>query len=126
MPGYMCSLLPSALLMYDFPPRRLRAILGKRLDLLDVSRFDPQLGSTLERMQGALSAHAAATAAAGGSGGELLLDGVPISDLCLTFTLPGYPDHELRPGGADIMVEGSNLQEVSGIGSKPSPQQPTR
>ena len=72
-------------------------------------------------MQGALAAHAAAAAAACGSGGELLLDGVPVSDLCLTFTLPGYPEHELRPGGADVMVEGSNLQEVGGIGSLPPP-----
>lgn len=64
-------------------------------------------------MEAALKAAAAASssgpAAGTSSGGNLLLDGVPIQDLCLTFTLPGFPDHELVPGGADLMVDGSNL-----------------
>ena len=83
-----------------------RALLGKRLDLLDIRRFDPQLGATLERMRGAF----AAAAAAGME--EVMVDGVPLSDLCLTFTLPGYPEYELRQGGADILVDSSNLQQV--------------
>ena len=72
-----------------------RALLGKRLDMLDVGRVDPQLGATLQRMKAAL---AAAATTAGGSGrratDEIMLDGVPLSDLCLTFTLPGYPGRE--------------------------------
>ncbi len=82
-----------------------RAILGKRLDLLDISRFDPQLGATLERMRSALAAHTASVR------GPLLLDGVPIEDLCLTFTLPGYPDFELLPGGAELLVDSDNLRQ---------------
>jgi len=90
-----------------------RALLGKRLALHDISRFDPQLGSTLERLTQALAASraAASTVVKGAGSPEILLDGVPLSDLCLTFTLPGYPEYELKPGGADMEVDESNLQE---------------
>ncbi|GAX77476.1 hypothetical protein CEUSTIGMA_g4920.t1 [Chlamydomonas eustigma] len=90
-----------------------RALLGKGLGLHDISRFDPQLGSTLERLTLALAASRTATSSTGkgASHPEILLDGVPLSDLCLTFTLPGYPEFELKPGGGDIEVVSSNLQE---------------
>src|SRR4051812_14171407 len=32
-----------------------------------------------------------------------------IDDLCLDFTLPGYPDIALKPGGADIPVTIHNV-----------------
>lgn len=86
-------------------------MLGKHVDLLDVSSFDPQLGHTLERMRAALAAHTSHTShtPSGAANGELKIDGVPVSDLCLTFTLPGYPDYELVPGGGDVEVTADNL-----------------
>uniref|UniRef100_A0A7S3VMY1 HECT-type E3 ubiquitin transferase n=1 Tax=Dunaliella tertiolecta TaxID=3047 RepID=A0A7S3VMY1_DUNTE len=121
-----------------------RALLGRPLDLYDIARFDPQLGSQLERLWAALMAHRHARSAAGvspstgckssstmrrsGSGGKarsskdgsdaaaaeealgpVRIDGVAVDDLCLTFTLPGQPDYELIPNGADMMVDSSNL-----------------
>eukprot|EP00048_Salpingoeca_helianthica_P023727 m.26626 g.26626 ORF g.26626 m.26626 type:complete len:1563 (-) comp8951_c0_seq1:277-4965(-) len=41
----------------------------------------------------------------------LTLNGVKIEDLCLSFTLPGYPDFELVPGGADDTVTIARLGE---------------
>ena len=86
-------------------------MLGKHVDLLDVSSFDPQLGHTLERMRAALANHTCHTShtPSGTAKGELMVDGVPVSDLCLTFTLPGYPDYELVPGGGDVEVTADNL-----------------
>jgi E3 ubiquitin-protein ligase TRIP12 len=40
--------------------------------------------------------------------GPLTVDGVPVEDLCLSFVLPGYTEYELRPGGADIAIDGGN------------------
>ncbi|KAG2490174.1 hypothetical protein HYH03_011304 [Edaphochlamys debaryana] len=73
--------------------------LGTPLDLWDIARFDPGLGATLERLQGALAAHRAA-----GGAGPLQVDGVALEDLCITFVLPGQPEYELCPGGADTVV----------------------
>ena len=42
-----------------------RALLGRPLDMYDVARFDPQLGSQLERLWAALMAHRHACSAAG-------------------------------------------------------------
>lgn len=52
----------------------------------DIARFDPGLGATLARLHAALVAH---RAAGGAVSGPLLVDGVPLEDLCITFVLPG-------------------------------------
>ncbi|KAI8909282.1 hypothetical protein DFJ77DRAFT_433488 [Powellomyces hirtus] len=36
--------------------------------------------------------------------------GASIEDLCLDFTLPGYPEIELCPGGKDVAVTASNVR----------------
>lgn len=41
----------------------------------------------------------------------LTLDGVPIEDLNLDFTLPGYPNIELKKNGKEIAVTLDNLEE---------------
>jgi E3 ubiquitin-protein ligase TRIP12 len=41
----------------------------------------------------------------------LTIQGAIIDEMCLDFTLPGYPDIELIPKGADIMVSAGNVQE---------------
>ena len=50
-------------------------------------RFDSQLGQSLEM----LAAAHRAWQAGGRSSAEVLVDGQPIKDLCLTFVLPGGP-----------------------------------
>ena len=40
-----------------------------------------------------------------------MYNGVALEDLCLVFTLPGYDDFELVPGGSEIEVTLENLQE---------------
>jgi len=42
---------------------------------------------------------------------QLMIDDVSIEDLCLDFTLPGYDDIPLRPGGKDIAVTLYNLED---------------
>lgn len=37
------------------------------------------------------------------------MDGCPVEDLGLDFTLPGYPNIELRKGGRDTSVSLDNL-----------------
>ena len=39
------------------------------------------------------------------------MDGCPVEDLGLDFTLPGYPNVELRKGGKDITVTLDNLPQ---------------
>eukprot|EP00438_Fugacium_kawagutii_P021472 Skav234981 [mRNA] locus=scaffold122:178612:189765:+ [translate_table: standard] len=39
------------------------------------------------------------------------MDGSSVEQLCLDFTLPGYPQIELKPGGASINVTGDNRAE---------------
>ena len=38
-----------------------------------------------------------------------MLDGCSVADLALNFTLPGYPNIELRKGGSDSTVTIHNL-----------------
>ena len=64
-----------------------RAALQRPIDLFDVRRFDSQLGQSLEM----LAAAHRAWQAGGRRSAEVLVDGQPIKDLCLTFVLPGAP-----------------------------------
>lgn len=82
-----------------------RLALGRPVDLYDISRIDSGLGASLEKLSAAHAAHAAT-----GRRVPMLLDGVKIEDLCLTFVLPGYPEYELQPGGADMVVDASNVK----------------
>ena len=40
---------------------------------------------------------------------QLTMDGCPVEELGLDFTLPGYPNIELRKGGRDMTVNLENL-----------------
>ncbi|TDZ33970.1 putative ubiquitin fusion degradation protein [Colletotrichum spinosum] len=40
---------------------------------------------------------------------SITIDGVKLDDLCLDFTLPGYPEIELSPGGAQTRVTIDNV-----------------
>ncbi|KAI8807960.1 hypothetical protein BJ742DRAFT_710021 [Cladochytrium replicatum] len=42
---------------------------------------------------------------------EVTMKGARLEDLCLDFTLPGFPDMELKPGGRDVNVTMGNVEE---------------
>lgn len=42
---------------------------------------------------------------------KVLYNGMNIEDVGLTFTVPGYPDNELKPRGSDILLNANNLEE---------------
>lgn len=42
---------------------------------------------------------------------NIVIDGTKLDDLCLDFTLPGYPEIELVPGGSQVRVTISNVED---------------
>ncbi len=83
----------------------LQAAFEQPLDLLSISEIDASLGSTLEKLQAASQTSRSSPEA------PMLIDGVPIEDLCLTFVVPGYPEYILKAGGADETVTAGNVDE---------------
>eukprot|EP00898_Chlorokybus_atmophyticus_P003350 jgi/Chlat1/4015/Chrsp26S04084 len=89
-----------------------KLMLGQELDLYDIRSFDPAFGATLEEMMALSHRHCAALERGERPSSDmLLLRGAPVEALCLDFTLPGQPDYELKPNGADISVTVENLHE---------------
>ncbi|KAJ4846178.1 E3 ubiquitin-protein ligase upl3 [Turnera subulata] len=89
-----------------------KLVLGQELDLYDILSFDAELGKTLQELHALVcrkhyleSADSDNQDAISG----LNFRGAPIEDLCLDFTLPGYPDYFLKPG--DGTVDLYNLEE---------------
>eukprot|EP00899_Mesostigma_viride_P024650 jgi/Mesvir1/536/Mv11394-RA.2 len=104
--------------LLDIPLSRAfyKLMLGEELDLFDIRGFDPSLGANLEEMEALVDARRQKADEARATGTPpptepLLLRGCPIEDLCLDFTLPGYPEYELKPGGRDITVTSATLEE---------------
>ncbi|XP_059314397.1 LOW QUALITY PROTEIN: E3 ubiquitin-protein ligase UPL3-like [Lycium ferocissimum] len=89
-----------------------KLVLGQELDLYDILSFDAELGKTLQELQ-ALVSRKLYLESIGGQGQENVNDlhfrGTPVEDLCLDFTLPGYPEYVLKAG--DENVDLSNLEE---------------
>ncbi|KAL9244856.1 hypothetical protein vseg_018577 [Gypsophila vaccaria] len=88
-----------------------KLVLGQKLDLHDILSFDPETGKTLQEFRAlicrkqyleSIGDHSDAIA-------ELCFRGTPIGDLCLDFTLPGYPDYMLKPGDENVDI--NNLEE---------------
>ncbi|KAF3786749.1 E3 ubiquitin-protein ligase [Nymphaea thermarum] len=94
--------------MLDLPFSKafLRLVLGQDLDLYDIKSFDPELGKALDELQAIVGRKKFLDTV--GSGHEvtadLLLGGSKIVDLCLDFTLPGYPDYVLKAGAEHELV----------------------
>ncbi|CAO2813746.1 unnamed protein product [Amaranthus hypochondriacus] len=89
-----------------------KLVLGQELDLHDILSFDSEIGNTLQELQ-ALVCRKQYLESIGGDHpdviAELCFRGTPIEDLCLDFTLPGYPDYVLK--SADETVSINNLEE---------------
>ncbi|KAL5169032.1 E3 ubiquitin-protein ligase UPL3 [Glycine soja] len=89
-----------------------KLVLGQELDLHDILFIDAELGKTLQELN-ALVCRKHYIQSTGGSYTDTFANlhfrGAPIEDLCLDFTLPGYPEYILKPG--DEIVDINNLEE---------------
>ena len=85
--------------------------------MCDLKGIDPEIAQTVSHLQGIVSKKLRLESDRGLTAQErqdqisqLSMDGCPIEDLGLDFTLPGYPNIELRKGGRDLPVTLDNLQ----------------
>ncbi|KAG5064939.1 hypothetical protein AAZX31_04G003500 [Glycine max] len=89
-----------------------KLVLCQDLDLHDILFIDAELGKTLQEFN-ALVCRKHYIESIGGSYTDTIVNlyfhGAPIEDLCLDFTLPGYPEYTLKPG--DEIVDINNLEE---------------
>ncbi|KAM7468155.1 hypothetical protein LguiB_015717 [Lonicera macranthoides] len=91
-----------------------KVILGKDLTVYDIQSFDPGLGRALLEFQ-ALVERKKYLESVHGEKSTFKLDSsfrsIRIEDLCLDFSLPGYPEYILSSGPDSEMVNMGNLGE---------------
>lgn len=89
-----------------------KLVLGQELDLYDILSFDVEFGKVLQELH-TLICRKHYLESSGSDNHNAIADlcfrGTPIEDLCLDFTLPGFPDYILKPG--DETVDINNLEE---------------
>ncbi|KAK8567964.1 hypothetical protein V6N13_105907 [Hibiscus sabdariffa] len=89
-----------------------KLVLGQELDLYDILSIDAEFGKVLQELH-FLVCRKQYLESTGGENSAAIADlrfrGAPIEDLCLDFTLPGYPDYILKPG--DETVDINNLED---------------
>ncbi|KAB2051161.1 hypothetical protein ES319_A12G037600v1 [Gossypium barbadense] len=89
-----------------------KLVLGQELDLHDILSFDAEFGKILQELH-LLVRRKQYLDSLGGDNSDAIADlrfrGASIEDLCLDFTLPGYPDYILKLG--DETVDINNLEE---------------
>ena len=85
-------------------------------DVADLKGIDPDIAKTVTHLQGIVhkklkldNDRALSPAERQDQISQLTMDGCPVEDLGLDFTLPGYPNIELRKGGRDMSVNLDNL-----------------
>ncbi|KAL0365666.1 UNVERIFIED_CONTAM: E3 ubiquitin-protein ligase UPL3 [Sesamum angustifolium] len=86
-----------------------KLVLGQELDLHDIISFDVELGTTLQELQALVRRKQYLESIGSYNPEELRFRGASIEDLCLDFSLPGYPEYVLRPGDAN--VDASSLED---------------
>ncbi|TYJ99546.1 E3 ubiquitin-protein ligase UPL3 [Cucumis melo var. makuwa] len=89
-----------------------KLVLGQDLDLHDILSFDAELGKTLQELQALVCRKQYLESINGDNQNtisNLTFRGIPVEDLCLDFTVPGYPDYVLRPGDETVNIH--NLEE---------------
>ncbi|KAK2455061.1 E3 ubiquitin-protein ligase UPL4 [Trifolium repens] len=91
-----------------------KLILGKELCLYDIQSLDPELGRVLHEFQALVNRKFCLESVY--EGNSELEQGLSfrdsrIEDLCLDFTLPGYPDIVLASGSDHTMVNMRNLED---------------
>ncbi|KAE8719128.1 E3 ubiquitin-protein ligase UPL3 [Hibiscus syriacus] len=89
-----------------------KLVLGQELDLYDILFIDAEFGKILQELH-FLVCRKQYLESTGGENSAAIADirfrGAPIEDLCLDFTLPGYPDYILKSG--DGTVDINNLDD---------------
>jgi len=112
------ALMDGRLLDLPISPVMWKVALCKELSIEDISVFDDKLGATLKEMLLVAEEYNRIGLDDSQSEGErqarqegLTFQGAQLPDLCLDFSLPGRPDIELKPGGAEIPVTVHNLGE---------------
>ncbi|KAI3474020.1 hypothetical protein Pfo_028808 [Paulownia fortunei] len=90
-----------------------KLILGKELTLYDIQSFDPAFGRALLEFQAVVERKEYLRSLCEEKSHDLdvRLRNSKIEDLCLDFTLPGYPDYVLVSGSDSKMVNLYNLEE---------------
>ncbi|KAL3814018.1 hypothetical protein ACJIZ3_015286 [Penstemon smallii] len=79
-----------------------KLVLGQELDLHDIISFDAELGTTLQELQALVYRKQYLESTGNYNAEDLRFHGVTIEDLCLDFSLPGYPEYVLRPGDENV------------------------
>lgn len=84
----------------------------------DLRNIDPTIASTVSQLEGIVRKKRRLEEDAKLTPSEkqlrlknLTMDGCPVEDLGLDFTLPGYPNIELMKGGKDVTVTLENLAQ---------------
>ncbi|KAK9126841.1 hypothetical protein Scep_015687 [Stephania cephalantha] len=91
-----------------------KLILGKELNVYDVHSFDPELGRTLVEFQSIVERKRileSSSKTITRSMFKSCFRDVRIEDLCLDFSLPGYPDYTLADNAGCEEVTVNNLDE---------------
>jgi E3 ubiquitin-protein ligase TRIP12 len=122
------AVMDSRMLDMPFSQTLYRILLGEQtmLSLPDLSFVNPAVHATLARLlplsrqYNAIDKDPSLTTTMKKEAQEkLLLDGCPLSELGLDFTLPGYPGIELKKGGKDATVSIHNVDSyIKVISSK--------
>ena len=94
------ALRDGRLLDLEFSEVFWKVALGRHVGLADLHAIDGALAQSLSAL---LASEVDAS-------GTRALNGVPVADLALDFTLPGCPGYELCAGGADTPVDGANVE----------------
>lgn len=78
----------------------------------DILFIDAELGKTLQELN-ALVCRKHYIQSTGGSYTDTFANlhfrGAPIEDLCLDFTLPGYPEYILKPGDEIVCIQSVSI-----------------
>lgn len=90
-----------------------KLILGQELGLYDIQSFDPELGRTLLEFKALIDRKKFMESVHGGTTFKFdsCFRKTKIEDLCLDFTLPGYPDFVLSSRPDNKMVNVTNLED---------------
>lgn len=68
----------------------------------DIISFDAELGTTLQELQALVYRKQYLESTGSYNSEELCFRGASIEDLCLDFSLPGYPEYILKPGDENV------------------------